>query len=144
MREEDLGSRSVPRNPLLFSMLYRMKLVEQIGSGIRRIRDAWLEHGVREPAIEVSPDWLTVTFPRSVEPVAPPCSPSCDAPCGAASCILARGDEPGRTDESCRVAGPQTLCQDLPATKSWRGSGRDDAPRQSNEQNAKVPADRPG
>ena len=35
MREEDLGSKSVPRNPLLFSMLYRMKLVEQIGSGIR-------------------------------------------------------------------------------------------------------------
>ena len=28
MREEDLGSKSVPRNPLLFSMLYRMKLVE--------------------------------------------------------------------------------------------------------------------
>ena len=66
MREEDLGSKSVPRNPLLFSMLYRMKLVEQIGSGIRRIR---------EPAIEVSPDWLTVTFPRSVEPVAPHVTP---------------------------------------------------------------------
>ena len=75
MREEDLGTRSVPRNPLLFSMLYRMKLVEQIGSGIRRIRDACLEHGVLEPAIEVSPDWLTVTFPRSVEPVAPHVSP---------------------------------------------------------------------
>ena len=75
MREEDLGSKSVPRNPLLFSMLYRMKLVEQIGSGIRRIRDACLEHGVREPAIEVSPDWLTVTFPRSVESVAPHVAP---------------------------------------------------------------------
>lgn len=49
MREEDLGSKSVPRNPSLFSMLYRMKLVEQIGSGIRRIRDACLEHGVAEP-----------------------------------------------------------------------------------------------
>ncbi len=75
MREEDLGSKSVPRNPLLFSMLYRMKLVEQIGSGIRRIRDACLEHGVTEPAIEVSPDWLTVTFPRPVEPIAPHVTP---------------------------------------------------------------------
>ena len=64
MREEDLGSKSVPRNPLLFSTLYRMKLVEQIGSGIRRIHDACLEHGVAGPAIQVSPDWLTVTFPR--------------------------------------------------------------------------------
>ena len=64
MREEDLGSKSVPRNPLLFGMLYRMKLVEQIGSGIRRIHDACVEHGVAQPAIHVSPDWLTVTFPR--------------------------------------------------------------------------------
>ena len=64
MREEDLGSKSVPRNPLLFSMLYRMKLVEQIGSGIRRIHEACRDHGVGEPSIEASPDWLTVTFPR--------------------------------------------------------------------------------
>ena len=71
MREEDLGSKSVPRNPLLFSMLYRMKLVEQIGSGIGRIRDACSEHGVGEPAIKVSPDWLTITFPRSIEVVPP-------------------------------------------------------------------------
>ncbi|MDE2682870.1 MAG: putative DNA binding domain-containing protein [Chloroflexota bacterium] len=75
MREEDLGSRSVPRNPLLFSMLYRMRLVEQIGSGIRRIRDACREHGVEEPSIEVSPDWVTVTFPRSVEATTPHVTP---------------------------------------------------------------------
>ena len=75
MREEDLGSRSVPRNPLLFNMLYRMKLVEQIGSGIRRIHDACLEHGVAEPDIHVSPDWLTVTFPRQEAAVAPHVAP---------------------------------------------------------------------
>ena len=75
MREEDLGSKSVPRNPLLFSMLYRMKLVEQIGSGIRRIHDACLEHGVAEPAIQVSPDWLTVTFPRHEAGIAPHVTP---------------------------------------------------------------------
>ena len=75
MREEDLGSRSVPRNPLLFNMLYRMKLVEQIGSGIRRIHDACLEHGVAEPDIHVSPDWLTVTFPRQEAAVTPHVTP---------------------------------------------------------------------
>ena len=64
MREEDLGSKSVPRNPLLFSMLYRMKLVEQIGSGIRRIHDACQEHGVADPSFRISADWLTITFPR--------------------------------------------------------------------------------
>ena len=65
MREQDLGSRSVPRNPLLFSMLYRMKLVEQIGSGIRRIHDACTEYGAEDPVIDVSAEWVTVTFPRS-------------------------------------------------------------------------------
>lgn len=39
-----------------------MRLVEQIGSGIRRIHDACREHGVAEPSIDVSPDWVTVTF----------------------------------------------------------------------------------
>ncbi len=71
MREEDLGSKSLPRNPLLFSLLYRMRLVEQIGSGIRRIHDACLDHGVPTPVIQVSPDWVTVTFLRG-EAVATP------------------------------------------------------------------------
>ena len=99
MREEDLGSKSVPRNPLLFSMLYRMKLVEQIGSGIGRIRDACLEHGVREPTIKVSPDWLTVTFPS----LNGACRPSCNAPCTRPMLndlsLPYEGYEPGRTDE---------------------------------------------
>ena len=75
MREEDLGSRSVPRNPLLFSILYRMGLVEQIGSGIRRIREVCLEYGVAEPVIDVSPDWLTVRFPRQFDTSAPHVTP---------------------------------------------------------------------
>ena len=100
MREEDLGSKSVPRNPLLFSTLYRMKLVEQIGSGIRRIHDACLEYGVGDPAIQVSPDWLTVTFPRQEGGSCPPCDPSCNTPCASpcrtAHCSPGRGDEQGR------------------------------------------------
>ena len=80
MREEELGSKSVPRNPLLFSLLYRMKLVEQIGSGIRRIRDACLEHGVAEPVIRVSTDWVTVTFPRREVAIAPHVPPHHEAP----------------------------------------------------------------
>lgn len=75
MREEDLGSKSVPRNPLLFGLLYRMRLVEQIGSGIRRIHDACLEHGVAAPVVQVSPDWVTVTFPRHQVAIAPHVTP---------------------------------------------------------------------
>ena len=64
MAKADLGVKSMPRNPLLFGMLYRMGVVEHIGSGIRRIRERCREHGVEEPAIEVSAHWVTVTFPR--------------------------------------------------------------------------------
>ncbi|UUX93894.1 hypothetical protein L6E24_12460 [Methanoplanus endosymbiosus] len=66
MREEDLGVKSVPRNPLLFGIFQRMNLVEQIGSGIRRIRWMCRDYGVAEPDIEVSGSWVTVTFRRPV------------------------------------------------------------------------------
>ena len=75
MREQDLGSRSVPRNPLLFSMLYRMKLVEQIGSGIRRIHDACAEYGAKAPVIQVSAEWATVAIPRSTATGTPHVTP---------------------------------------------------------------------
>ena len=54
----------MPRNPLLFGLLYRMDVVENIGSGIKRIRDLCREHGVSEPRIDVSEHWVTVTFRR--------------------------------------------------------------------------------
>ena len=66
MEEADLGAKSVPRNPLLFSMLYRMDVVENIGSGIRRIRELCREHEVAEPVIDVSEHWVTTTFKRPV------------------------------------------------------------------------------
>ena len=69
MTEADLGAKSMPRNPLLFGMLYRMDAVENIGSGIKRIRDLCREHAVAEPVIDVSEHWVTVTFPRLSAPV---------------------------------------------------------------------------
>ena len=65
MTEADLGVKSVPRNPLLFNLLYRMNAVEHIGSGIRRIRKLCREHGVVEPVIEASENWVTTTILRS-------------------------------------------------------------------------------
>ena len=38
--------------------------VENIGSGIRRIRELCREHGVAEPVIDVSEHWVTTTFFR--------------------------------------------------------------------------------
>ncbi len=65
MPESDLGSGSVPRNPLLFSIMHRMDLVEHIGSGIRRIRDQCKEYLVAEPLFTISEHFFTVTFSRS-------------------------------------------------------------------------------
>jgi ATP-dependent DNA helicase RecG len=64
MTEADLGTKSIPRNPLLFAILHRMEAVEHIGSGIRRIRNLCKEYGVAEPEIEVAESWFTVRFPR--------------------------------------------------------------------------------
>ena len=71
MKEEDLGQKSLPRNPLLFGLFYRMDLVEQIGSGVMRIRDLCRDYGVSEPIFDVSEDWVTVAFPRVVDGVTP-------------------------------------------------------------------------
>lgn len=65
MTEADLGVKSIPRNSLLFALLHRMEAVENIGSGIRRIRNLCKEYGVAEPKIEVSEHWFTMTFLRS-------------------------------------------------------------------------------
>ena len=64
MTEADLGVKSMPRNPLLFGMLYRMGVVGNIGSGIKRIHELCREHGVAKPTIDASEHWVTVTFPR--------------------------------------------------------------------------------
>lgn len=64
MSERDLGTKSVPRNPLLYSMLARMDLVGGIGSGIRRMKSLCREYGVLEPRIEVSGTEVAITFRR--------------------------------------------------------------------------------
>lgn len=64
MSEGDLGTRSVPRNPLLYNMLARMGLVEGIGSGIRRMKSMCRDYGVLEPRIEVSGTGVTISFRR--------------------------------------------------------------------------------
>ena len=69
--EADLGFKSMPRNPLLFGMLYRMGVVENIGSGIKRMHELCQEHGVAKPTIDVSEHWVTVTFPRPAGQVEP-------------------------------------------------------------------------
>jgi ATP-dependent DNA helicase RecG len=61
---ETLGTRSIPRNPLLFGMMQRMNLVEKVGSGLKRIRDMCIAYPCASPEIEADQDWYKIVFYR--------------------------------------------------------------------------------
>ena len=59
----EFGKRSLSRNPLIFGLFERIRMVEQIGSGIVRMRDLMKEAGLTPP--EFTMDGLfTVVFRR--------------------------------------------------------------------------------
>jgi ATP-dependent DNA helicase RecG len=75
MKKEDFGKKSFPRNPLLFSLLKSVNLVEKIGSGIERIKQSMKQSGLPAPKFE-STSFFTVILPRPLTPqVAPQVAP---------------------------------------------------------------------
>jgi ATP-dependent DNA helicase RecG len=63
---EEFGTRSVPRNPTLASLLHRIDYIEKMGTGISRIRQSVEEHGGTD--LELYYDaFFTTTF-RLKEP----------------------------------------------------------------------------
>lgn len=65
----EFGKRSYSRNPLIFGLFERMRMVEQVGSGITRIRDLMNEAGLPEPAFSFE-GIFSVTFLRPVDFIA--------------------------------------------------------------------------
>ena len=61
---ENLGSVSISRNPIIASMLFRIHYIEQMGTGIGRMRKATRESGVSEPEFDLS-HFFKVTFKRA-------------------------------------------------------------------------------
>lgn len=60
--KEDLGRKSVARNPVIFDMFFRLDLIEKVGSGINRIKNAIAQKGLK---IEFQIDkFFTVIFHR--------------------------------------------------------------------------------
>ncbi|MBR1517538.1 MAG: putative DNA binding domain-containing protein [Bacteroidales bacterium] len=59
----NFGRRSLSRNPLIFSLFNKMRLVEHIGSGIPRMKKDMLDAGLPEPVFETD-GMFTVTFFR--------------------------------------------------------------------------------
>lgn len=64
LRREDFGKRSLSRNPLLFGLMQRMDLVENVGSGIKRMRDEMKAYGLESPEFEISEEWFVIVFKR--------------------------------------------------------------------------------
>ncbi len=63
LRKEDLGRRSMPRNPLLMDLFLRIDRVEKIGSGIGRITKAMAEYGLPVD-FDADENWFSVVFHR--------------------------------------------------------------------------------
>lgn len=66
MPEADLGTHSVPSNPLLYGVLSRMDLVGKSGSGIRRMGDSCRDYGLMPPRVKVSDGGFMMVFERPV------------------------------------------------------------------------------
>ena len=61
--KNEFGKRSLSRNPLVFGLFERIRMVEQIGSGIVRMRDLMNEAGLTPPEFTVD-GLFTVIFRR--------------------------------------------------------------------------------
>lgn len=61
--KNEFGKRSLSRNPLIFGLFERIKMVEQIGSGITRMRELMNEYGLTPPEFNIE-GMFTVTLRR--------------------------------------------------------------------------------
>jgi len=63
--QQEFGTKSFSRNPLIFGLMHRIDLVEKVGSGIKRMRDAMKEANLIEPKFEMG-SFFTVGFYRPI------------------------------------------------------------------------------
>jgi ATP-dependent DNA helicase RecG len=66
LSKEELGTRSVRRNPLIADLLHRIALIEKAGTGIRRMREDARKHKCPEPKFTVN-GFFTATFWPNIE-----------------------------------------------------------------------------
>jgi len=62
--KKEFGKKSMTRNPLIFGLFTRMHLVEQVASGIPRMRDEMREAGLPEPVFSTEGGFFSVEFKR--------------------------------------------------------------------------------
>lgn len=67
----NFGRKSLSRNPFIFGLFMRMRMVEHVGSGINRMCDLMKRAGLPQPIFETE-GFFTVTFKRQPEYVITP------------------------------------------------------------------------
>jgi ATP-dependent DNA helicase RecG len=63
LSRDEFGTKSVHRNHLLANLFQRMGEVEQVGSGIKRMREAMRDRGLPDPKFTIK-NFFTITFQR--------------------------------------------------------------------------------
>lgn len=66
IKENEFGTRSVSRNPIVFDLFQRLNLVEQVGSGISRMRDEMRDEKLLAPEFSIKGIFV-VTLYRPIE-----------------------------------------------------------------------------
>lgn len=64
--EADFGKKSYSRNPLIFGLFEKMRMVEHIGSGIMRMKELMKDAGLPQPVFQYS-GMFSVSFYRPID-----------------------------------------------------------------------------
>ena len=62
IKESEFGTRSLSRNPVIFSLFDKLELVEHVGSGIGRIKGEMKKVGLREPGFQFGKFFAVILF----------------------------------------------------------------------------------
>jgi ATP-dependent DNA helicase RecG len=73
MNYDDLGTKSIRRNPLIADLLHRIDFIEKAGTGIKRMREGAVSSGYPEPEFKVGSFFDAVFYPlKSEDPASTP------------------------------------------------------------------------
>lgn len=75
LHHEEFGFKSVQRNPGIADMLVRAHYVEQVGTGIKKIKDSVLLLGKGDVKFTYNENWFTVIFTRNQPHIKKPIAP---------------------------------------------------------------------
>lgn len=59
---KEVQGKSNPRNYLIVDLLHKVGYIEKLGTGLKKMREAMLKHGLKEPAYDINRAFFQITF----------------------------------------------------------------------------------